>query len=291
MLVATATLLLAVLVGAAEQRGVWDRRQSFLDTGRWVDLTHPLSPQTPHYPIYQPFTINANKSFAGTFGDVFVSYNFIEMFEHTGTHIDAPYHFAEEGLTEDQLTWGELTGPVSVVDISRKSITEGGAAQLTVEDLEEFVAANGNFPEKTFILVNSGWVRHYWDSAKYLFKENSTTELQFPCVSPAAWEWIWENVTDILGLGMDTISPDCDGPDNAWPVHLGLLKRNRIIIENVASMAGLPAHGAHLMIFPLHQVGGTGGPARVVAVLPGNPAAGHVPALLLIASLLAFIHA
>ena len=47
----------------------------------------------------------------------FVAWRFLEFYEHTGTHIDAPSHFSRGGKTEDQLTWDELTGPLVVIDV------------------------------------------------------------------------------------------------------------------------------------------------------------------------------
>ena len=95
-----------------------------LDIENWVHLTYPLSPETPVYKaIYEPLKINEEKSVATDVFDVpklngsFVSWRFLEFYEHTGTHVDAPRHFCENCKTEDELTWEELTGPLVVIDV------------------------------------------------------------------------------------------------------------------------------------------------------------------------------
>ena len=95
-----------------------------LDIENWVHLTYPLSPETPVYKmVYEPMKINEEKSVATDVFDIpklngtFISWRFLEFYEHTGTHVDAPRHFCEDCKTEDELTWEELTGPLVVIDV------------------------------------------------------------------------------------------------------------------------------------------------------------------------------
>ena len=98
-----------------------------VDTSRWVGLTHPLSPEGSVYSmVYTPMKVDNERSkhtssWPGTDIDgIFVAFRYIEFFEHTGTHVDAPIHFDENGKTEDQLTWEELTGSLNIVDVRHK---------------------------------------------------------------------------------------------------------------------------------------------------------------------------
>ena len=54
---------------------------------------------------------------------IFVAFRYIEFYEHTGTHIDAPLHFTDGGKSEDELTWEDLTGPLIIVDVIHKVIS------------------------------------------------------------------------------------------------------------------------------------------------------------------------
>ena len=77
----------------------------------------------------------------------------ISMNEHVGTHMDAPYHFYSQGWTTDQIPLDHLVNvPGVVVDISHKAATDV-EAKLEEEDLEAWVADNGDFPDRCLVLM------------------------------------------------------------------------------------------------------------------------------------------
>ena len=95
------------------------------DVSSWVSLTYPLSEKTPVYPgVYDPLRINPEKSAATdewpgipAADGTYVAFRFIEMYEHTGTHVDAPSHFCKGCKDEADLTWEELTGPLVIINV------------------------------------------------------------------------------------------------------------------------------------------------------------------------------
>ena len=74
--------------------------------------------------MYTPLFVDPVKSKSGTswpgtdLDGVFAAFRYVELYEHTGTHVDAPQHFDEDGKTIEKLDWEELTGPLVVIDIS-----------------------------------------------------------------------------------------------------------------------------------------------------------------------------
>ena len=97
----------------------------------------------------------------------------ISMNEHVGTHMDAPYHFYSQGWTTDQIPLDHLVNvPGVVVDISHKAATDV-EAKLEEEDLEAWVADNGDFPDRCLVLMrlaNNSYVEDS-DSDRNIFPD------------------------------------------------------------------------------------------------------------------------
>ena len=110
-----AALVLVTALTACQTPGV-DYSGVFDGTGgRWVDLTHAFSESTVYWPTdtagFQLEELAFGPSEGGWF---YASYRFASA-EHGGTHLDAPIHFAEGGLTTDQIPLSGLIGPAAVV--------------------------------------------------------------------------------------------------------------------------------------------------------------------------------
>ena len=112
---------------------------------RVVDLT-------PEFPTFYNGTgITVNILASG-------SYNSQEWLvnEHAGTHMDAPLHFSENGLSADQIPPEQLVSPLAVVDIREKSAANPDA-QVTPDDLQQWESANGEIPQGAVVGMLSGW--------------------------------------------------------------------------------------------------------------------------------------
>ncbi|XP_075251929.1 isatin hydrolase-like [Convolutriloba macropyga] len=252
-----------------------------LDIENWVHLTYPLSPETPVYKmVYEPMKINEEKSVATDVFDIpklngtFISWRFLEFYEHTGTHVDAPRHFCEDCKTEDELTWEELTGPLVVIDVRYLSSGESGK-HIEAEDFQNFVDQNGVIESSSFVILFTGWGKYYWDGDdKYMMEQT--------CIGETGIDWLLENARDVKGIGIDGVSPECMS-NIGFRLHTTLLPEGKLLIENVKSdgLEKLPPKGSHLMIFPMHLKDGTGSPARLIAVMDGVSRL-TTPALLLI---------
>src|ERR1041385_983749 len=90
-------------------------------SARIVDLTHPLNAQTIYWPT-APSTFKLEKlSYGKTPGGWFYSAYAFSAPEHGGTHLDAPIHFSEKGLTADKIPLKQLVAPAVVIDVTAKA--------------------------------------------------------------------------------------------------------------------------------------------------------------------------
>ncbi len=225
-------------------------------SGRVVDLTHAYDGSFPTYDgnpgiIYEP-------AVAYTPG----GYQLwkLTIFEHTGTHIDAPLHFTESGTSVDALPVENLICPLCVIDIKAKAADDANAMVMP-EDIEAWVTANGEIPEGALVAMNSGWSPKVGDAS---FRNTPDGTLAFPGFSKAACDILAER--GVAGIGVDTLSLD-PGNSADFAVHYSWLPGGRYGIENLANLDDLPAAGATIFVGAPKHKGGTGGPARVMAVV------------------------
>lgn len=237
-----------------------------LDTGTIVDLTYTFDARTVYWPTEKGFVL-ATRARGPTPGGYFYAANTFCAPEHGGTHLDAPQHFSERGLTADALPVGAGIGPAAVVDVSAPAAGDRDY-RLTVADLERWETAHGRLPAKAIVLVRSGWGRFWPDRERYLGSATpgDTSHLHFPGFSKEAAEWLVRE-RSVAAIGIDTASID-HGPSTDFPVHRVVAAANVPAFENVANLDRLPETGATVVALPMKIGGGTGAPARIVAFMP-----------------------
>src|SRR6266498_2098041 len=137
-----------------------------------IDLTAPLSADTPILQLPPPFanTIPFSLELISRYDDAGPAWywNNIHTGEHTGTHVDAPVHWAsgKDGADVSQLPLGQLVAPAVVVDVSAK-VADDPDYLLSVEDVKEREAANGSLPAAWFLL-RTGWDERSADAGRFL---------------------------------------------------------------------------------------------------------------------------
>ena len=222
------------------------------------DLTHTLSPQTPVYPALDPIRIVRRFSIAG---EGFYA-NDLTFNEHTGTHLDAPAHFAAGQLSTDQMDSWQFFAPLAVISIGDRA-TQDPDTGVTVDDLRTWERQHGRLPAGAFVAMNSGWDRRVGDSQAFL-NADAHGGMHFPGFAADAAQFLTEE-RDIVGVGVDTLSLDV-GTSDGFPAHLTFLPANKYGLALMANLGSVPPEGATLIVgAPKHQ-GGSGGPARVFAV-------------------------
>jgi kynurenine formamidase len=180
--------------------------------------------------------------------------------------MDAPIHFAEGRQTIDQVPVSKLVGPAVVIDV-RDGVARNRDYVLTPADVEGWEARHGRIPGGSIVLIRTGWEKHWGDRKAYLGtdKPGDTANLHFPGISKEAAALLAARNVDAVGL--DTPSLD-HGPSNTFAAHRELAAANIYGLENVANLDRLPPTGATLIALPMKIAGGTGGPVRIIAIIP-----------------------
>ncbi len=226
-----------------------------------IDLTHALNSQNPHWPGpgYEPFKY---ETFATLEKDGVLSGRFT-MAEHTGTHLDAPNHFTKGQIGVDKIPPGELFVPAVVIDV-RGKVSQNPDYQLTIDDVTGWEEAHGRIPEHAVVMMYTGWDERWTDFDKYK-NADSSGGLHFPGFSVEAARLLAED-RNIAGIGIDTLSVDY-GMSKDFAVHHAVHGRGKYHLENVANLGDVPPAGALLVVAPIKIENGTGGPARIFAVI------------------------
>lgn len=224
--------------------------------GGYQDLTHVF---TAGFPVYTGDT--AERSTLTTIeADGFYSQQWT-FGEHSGTHMDAPGHFAAGGRLVPDLGADELFASAAVIDISGRAASDPDAV-VEVRDLRRFERRYGSIPYGAIVFMYSGWEERLPDPAAYLNADASGT-YHFPGFGIEAVEWMLTR-RQIRGIGVDTASLD-PGNSTTFDVHTRLLGADRYGLENVANLSEVPARGTEVVVGIVPWEEGSGGPCRLLA--------------------------
>ncbi len=185
------------------------------------------------------------------------------MLEHYGTHLDAPAHFPPGKATVEQIPAESLFGPAVVIDVQAESAKDADYL-LSVERIERWEKQHGEIPEHAIVLLRTGWASRWPDGVKYR-NQDAAGKMHFPGYSLEAAKLLLAR--HVNGLGCDTLSIDY-GASADFPVHHAILGAGLFQLENLANLSQVPETGAFLVVAPIKLEGGSGGPARVFALLP-----------------------
>lgn len=201
---------------------------------KWIDISQPLTNAIAHWPGDTPFLfdINFTKEQTGS-----VNIGKITTSLHTGTHVDAPYHFINDGEKIDELDINVFIGKCRLIDVT-------GHETIDAETLMAFDLQGVH---------------------RVLLKTSVTNN---PNVFPQSIPYITEDGADYLGkqgiilVGVDV--PSVDPLDSKeLNGHHGLHERGIHILENVM-LADLSCGDYELIALPLPIQGADGSPVRAV---------------------------
>ena len=236
--------------------------------GRWIDLTYEYSDETIYWPTSELFRLDTVAVGFMEAGFYYESYQ-IATAEHGGTHLDAPVHFAQGKQSTEQIPIDRLVGPACVIDVSEPAANDRDYL-ITVDDITAWEDVNGVIPAGCILLLRTGYGRFWPDAQQYLGTSlrgpEGVAQLHFPGLHPDAAQWLVDN-RSIDALGIDTASIDY-GQSTQYESHQRLFSANIPAFENVANMDQLPATGAYVVALPMKIKDGSGGPLRIVALLP-----------------------
>lgn len=243
--------------------------RELLRTGRWVDLTHDFSSETIYWPTAKRFALEVVSAQRTPAGFYYAANNFSAA-EHGGTHLDAPVHFAEGKWTTDQVPLDRLVGDAVVVDV-QSGADSSADYRVDLKALDEWERNHGAIPAGAIVLFRTGWSRRWTDRARYLGTTRTgaaaVAELHFPGIESAAAGRLVER--GVGAVGIDTPSIDY-GRTSTYPTHQVLFAANIPAFENVANLDQVPVKGGFVVALPMKIRGGSGGPLRIVALVPGE---------------------
>ena len=233
---------------------------------RYVDLTYSFDDQTVYWPKNKHFHRQDTARGMTTKGYWYASGTFSAS-EHGGTHLDAPIHFASSGMSMDEIPVETLVGPAVVLDI-REACQQNPDYELTVQDIHRWENQHGPIKPHELILLQTGWGAYWPDQRKYLGSPtpDDSLTLHFPGYSAEAMTFLVHD-RQIRGVGIDTASID-PGQSRDFQAHQILGAANRYALENVANLDKIPTRGSVIFALPIKIKEGTGGPARIIAVVP-----------------------
>ena len=202
------------------------------------DVSLALSPSIAVYPGDPPLKISERLLISR--GDP-VNLSILEMSTHTGTHIDAPRHFLDDGATVDELPLDHFLGKAMVLDFT-------GVDAIGASDLARH-AIRGRGP-------------HLLKTRSAAFVEEAGFRAAFAHLTEDGARHLAD--IGIRTLGIDSPSIDAFNSDD-YAAHRTLLGRGIVLIEGLSLSRVAP--GEYEMIaLPINIRGGNGSPVRVVLV-------------------------
>ncbi len=209
-----------------------------------IDLSHPLEHGQGNFawdPKISVVPHNTVKS---------IGYNItqVSFSTHQGTHLDAPFHFFDDGKTIDQIALDRFYGPATLVDLAPGGFLEA-KTPLTVD---MFTPHEKHFRKGAKIIYRTGWSRKFRSPAFFS---------DYPTLTLEAARWIAAKRIGLLGMDTPT-------PSNDWmECHHILLKRGLeiVIVEGLTNLDKVPQQFT-FMGFPLNVKGRDGAPIRAVAL-------------------------
>lgn len=244
----------AAAFSAAPVAGAFAAPVSF---SKVVDLTHVLDPSFPTFFGKPQLEIRPLFSFDKD------GFNLNEWVvnEHTGTHLDTPFHFSKDGPSADRIAIETLVVPLAVIDISAKAAADPDY-QLTAADLAVYEAANGPLPPGAAVGLHSGWDRFV--ATDRFRNADAAGTLHFPGFHPDVAAVLAQK--GVSGVVVDTLSLD-HGASKDFGFHYKWLGSGHWGVEAASNLGALPAKGATLVVGGPKIKGASGGPSRVLALV------------------------
>ncbi len=239
---------------------------------RVVDLTTPLQESTPILELPEPFanTSRFRLEEISRYDDRGPAWywNDIHTGEHTGTHVDAPNHWVtgRDGLDVSQVPMSTLVAPVAVLDVTAE-VAEDPDHLLEVDGIRAWESEHGPLPDGGWLLLRTGWESRSGTQEEFMNADGDGPHT--PGVSAECARWIAES-SPLTGFGVETVGTDAGGAagfDPPFSCHHFLMGAGKWGLTSLRNLGALPPTGAVLVVCPLPIVGGSGSPARVLALV------------------------
>ena len=174
----------------------------------------------------------------------------LHLYSHTGTHMDAPFHFEATNERIDEISLDRLLVPGHVVEIK----INGPSQLLTCKDLSQLSEA---VEPGDAVLLKTDWSQHF-DDFDY-FRNN------LPRISEALANWLVERKVGIVGVEAQSVA-DVNNLSEVTLIHKILLGGNVVIVEGLVNLDSIVDDAFLFGAMPLKVGGGDGAPCRAFAM-------------------------
>ena len=207
-----------------------------------IDLSHPLTDDTPPFPGDPAVAIKVLQSTDQTGREERQSLNCaqITLPIHCATHIDAPFHFYADRATIDQIPLADCAGPAYKIDLCECPVID----EIDLAPHRDAIAGHPH------LIINTGWYEQ-WRQPGF-FSEH-------PVLTAAAAQLIVDCKVRLIGVDF----PSVDRPPH--PAHLVLLGHDVLIVENLTNLAAIGDNAFTFSAIPLAIAGRDGSPVRAFA--------------------------
>jgi kynurenine formamidase len=211
-----------------------------------VDLSVPLNERTQTYPGDPELTFLPHSTIARDGFNLLA----VHMGTQTGTHVDAPRHFEDDGATLESLPLSRFLGPAVIADVTALGAREPIRA-------EHLVPVLPRLEPDTIVLLHTGWSRHF-GTARYF---------DHPYLDADACRLLLD--AGVRTIGIDAINldetPDEEHPGVGFPVHHLIARVDGVICENLTNLAAVRSARPTVSLLPIAFTGTDGAPVRAVA--------------------------
>jgi kynurenine formamidase len=238
---------------------------------RVIDLTQPLSSETPILPLPPQFANTPafelrELSRYDERGPAWY-WNAFSTGEHTGTHFDAPIHWISgKDLPDnsvDCIPPRQFIGPACVIDVVA-NVAKDPDFLLTPDAVKEWEREHGKIPTSAWVLLRTGWSKR--KRSDYINLKDDG--LHTPGWSKECSQFLAAE-RDILGVGVETVGTDAGKAANFDPPfsnHFFMHGSGKFGLASLTNLDQLPPTGAVVIAAPLKIVNGSGSPLRVIAI-------------------------
>ena len=217
-------------------------------TLKFIDLTLPVSEKIPTFPgSPQPIFIQWEN-----IKDDGYNLELLFLSSHTGTHLDAPYHFLEKGKKIHEISLKRLIINAILIKIRKRR-----DQAITKTDIQKFEKKHGKIPNESTIVFWTGWQKMI---------KNDSYFVNNPGLSVTAAKYLISKKTNLVGID----SPSIDlGKEKRFLVHHLFAKNDVLIVENLANLDKIKSWKFQLAVLPMKLENATGAPVRAVGIIDG----------------------
>jgi len=215
-------------------------------TLKFIDLTLPISEKIPTFPgSPQPIFIQWEN-----IKDDGYNLELLFLSSHTGTHLDAPYHFLEKGKKIHEISLKRLIINAILIKIRKRR-----DQAITKTDIQKFEKKHGKIPNESTIVFWTGWQKMI---------KNDSYFVNNPGLSVTAAKYLISKKTNLVGID----SPSIDlGKEKRFLIHHLFAKNDVLIVENLANLDKIKSWKFQLAVLPMKLKNATGAPVRAVGII------------------------